>query len=149
MNTTFRIFFLGTLCGLFVAVLIFGCPITFINDTDNTVFAFDDGFNVGDVIPIGDQRTYGAKGRHPMVCIFTQNEDGSFKKTYRVNQKACAINDEDKIVHLSTVGKDVLNKDIYDEIDLLTNPEIPPCCAHHDEKAAMQMDEPLSTLDEE
>lgn len=160
MNITLRIFFLGTLSVLFVAVLIFSCPITFINDTDNSVFAFDDGFNVGDVIPVGDQRTYGAKGRHPMVCIFTQNGSssaeapadrlGSFKKTYRVNQKKCAASDADKIVNISTIGKDVLNKEIYDEIDLLENPELPPCCMHHDEEqAAQQLDEPLSALDEE
>jgi len=140
---------LGTLCALLYALSTFGCPITFINDTESVIFAFDDGYNIGNIIEPEKQYTYGAKGRHPMVCLYMQAPgSGNFKKAFKVDQIACAIHEADKTVTITAIMQNAISKDIFSIRDFILNPEIPACCMHHEDNT-MATDEPLSTMDEE
>lgn len=148
--------YLSALCALFSVASTFGCRVTFINDTEYTVFAFDDGNNEGNIVEPSDKVFYGEKGRHPDVILYIQAapDNPSFKKSYRVLQIACALNEADKILPISKIVKDEINKDIYTISNFANGVDTLTCCEHHGssmnhENHAMAIDEPLSTMDEE
>src|SRR5438045_2055404 len=88
--------------GALVAVsAAFGCPVTFINDSGNTVFTFDENYNEGHILAPGEKHTYGNEKRHPVVTFYNLiPENGSYKKSCRIIQIACALHPVDKIVSL-------------------------------------------------
>lgn len=144
---------LGALCALLSVASAFGCRVTVVNDTDYTVFAFDDGYNEGNVLESGDKGFYGEKGRHPDVTLYIQVApgDNSFKKSYRVLQIACALNEADKILPISKIVKDEINKDIYTISNFANGMDTLTCCGHHGSPMNHEraIDEPLSVMDEE
>jgi|GEM_PF-4907632 len=131
------------------------CPITFINDTQSIVFAFDAGYNEGNILKPGDQHVYGANDRHPDVTLYLQStpESAGFKKSYRVEQKQCAMFPEDKIIKLSLIiaNDRSISTDIYAITNYTTGMDILTCCGHPGSEMdhAAVTDEPLSTMDEE
>lgn len=142
--------FIGALGALLATAAVFGCPVTFINDTSDTVFAFDENYNEGNMLAPGKQRIYGNEGRHPVVTFYTLAPGSdSFKKSCRIIQRACALYAIDKIVSLTAAMKGEINKGVFEVIDFALNPEVPPCCMHEGEGHEMAVDEPLITMDEE
>jgi hypothetical protein len=142
--------------GALVAVAaIFSCPVTFINDSGNTLFAFDENYNEGHILAPGAQHVYGNEGRHPVVTFYTLLPDGGYKKSCRIIQIACALFPQDKIVSLSAAMKGEFNKKVFKMIDFAVTPEVLPCCQHEGgdhsghEGHDMKVDEPISTIDEE
>lgn len=132
-----------------------GCPITFVNDTQYRVFAFDMGYNEGNIMEPGQQRVYGAETRHPDVTIYMQSVAGSdtFKRSFHIEQKQCALHDADKTIRLSSViaNDGTISTDIYAITNYTTGADILPCCAHHGSPMnhSQVMDEPVSAMDEE
>jgi len=141
---------IAALGALLATTAAFGCPVTFINDTGNTVFAFDENHNEGNMLAPGTQHIYGNEGRHPVVTFYTlMPESNSYKKSCRIIQRACALYAIDKIVSLAAAMKGEINKGVFEVIDFALNPEVPPCCMHEGEGNEMAVDEPISTMDEE
>jgi hypothetical protein len=139
---------LVALGALVAVVAIFGCPVTFINDSDNTIFTFDENYNEGHILAPGEKHVYGNEKRHPVVTFYTLTPDG-YKKSCRIIQTACALHPADKIVSISAAMKGELNKGVFEVIDFALNPEVLPCCMHDKQKMDMATDEPLNTMDEE
>lgn len=112
---------------------LYGCKITIINDIQARIFAFDDGHNEGNVIEPGEEAFYGAMGRHPDVTLYipVTPEDTSFKKAYKVTQIACAREEKDKIVPVSAIIADTLDKDLYTITNFATGMDTLTCCGHH------------------
>lgn len=143
---------IALLCSIIIVSSAFGCKVHFINDTNNTLFAFDENHNEGHMVASGEQHAYGEKGRHPVVTFYIQLPDGSFKKSYRVMQKACALVESDKIISLTAAINGTINMDIYAVTNFDLNPEKPSCCMHDGDGEGHDMpavDEPLTSMDEE
>lgn len=134
MNRLFYGLFLIIIIVIIAALPAFGCKVTFINDTDKPVFAFDANYNEGDVIEPGAQASYGEQDRHPNVIIYTlQTKPGDsmphFVKAYKVEQKQCALHEEDKIAPMSKIIANNLPS-IYEIINLAEETTVLPCCHH-------------------
>lgn len=141
---------ISVITSMLVVSSAFGCRVEYINDTNNTFFAFDENHNEGHMVAPGEQHAYGEKGRHPVVTFYTQLPDGSFKKSYRIIQNACAMNEADKILPLTAAINGSINMDIYSVTNFDLNPEKPACCMHDgDGQAKAAVDQPLTSMDEE
>lgn len=136
------------LVALFATSAAFGCPVTFINDTNNTIFAFDEMYNEGNILAPGKQHIYGNEGRHPAVTFYVLIPNGdTYKKSYRIVQKQCALYPSDKIISLTAAINGEISQEIYVVTNFALNPEVPPCCMH--EGGEHTMDEPINTMEEE
>jgi hypothetical protein len=134
-----------------VAIPVFGCKVTFINDTNQPIFAFDVNYNEGDIIEPGKQVAYGEQGRHPNVIIYTlQMKPGEntlhFAKAYKVEQKQCALYDEDKIAPMSKIVANNLPT-IYEVINLANEMTVLPCCHHETAGHEPALDAPMEHLE--
>ncbi len=145
--------YLSALCALFSVASVFGCKVTFVNNTDSTVFAFDENYNIGNMIQPGEQNGYGDMSRHPSVILYMQAPGSTdFKKAFKVSQIACALKPADKIALLSAIVDGTLNKEIYSVIDFSTVTVTPACCMDHGSamdhgSEDMALDAPISTTD--
>jgi hypothetical protein len=117
---------------MLIAAPALGCQITLVNDTNQNIFAFDDAVNEGYVIQTDGEANFGVAGRHPKVMIYIQIFPGeSYKQSYILEQIACALSLEDKIITLSSIIADTYNKDVFTVSSVTTDMDTLTCCGHH------------------